>query len=168
LEENEVALSVEEYDSIVADAAAAVTARQQAKKKPRKNFEKRLVAEYVGMTYPTSLQWRNVRLGEIKNEQDGKMYAFLRRWADAIVITMDEVIIIEGKIKPAPGVISQLQLYMSIFPKTPEYHNYRNWKLRGEIVCALRDEEVEALARQAGLDYVIYEPTFMQDILDSI
>lgn len=163
-----MALTQEEYDAIVSAATDAAVARTKATKKKRNNFEKRLVAEYVGVTYPTSLQWRNVRLGEIKNQQDGKMYAFLRRWADAIVITMDEVVIIEGKVKPAPGVISQLQLYMTLFPKTPEYTNYRNWNIRGEIVCALNDEEVENLAKKAGLNYVIYEPTFIDDILATL
>jgi hypothetical protein len=163
-----VTLTSDEIETIVSEIERRVTEAVRAKRKPRKNFEKRLVAEYMGVKYPTSLQWRNVRLGEIQNQGDGKMYAFLRRWADGIVITKSEVVIIEGKVKPAPGVISQLQLYISLFPRTPEYYNFRNWPVRGEIVCALRDDDVEALARTAGLDYVIYEPSFMPDILDSL
>jgi hypothetical protein len=163
-----VAITADDVDIIAAEVERRVGVRQQATKKPRRNWEKRLVAEYVGMTYGKSLQWRNVRLGEIVNQEAGKMYAFLRRWADAVVITTKEVIVIEGKIKPNPGVISQLQLYLSIFPRTPEYHNYRNWPIRGEIVCALRDTDVERMAREAGLDYVIYEPSFMKEILDNL
>lgn len=153
----------------IAAAIASTPGISTKKLKPkRKNFEKRTVYEYLTYAYPNELQWKNVRVGPIKPSEFGNMYAFLRRWADAIVVTKKEVVIIEGKIKPNAGVISQLQLYIEEFPRTPEFAMVAHMPVRGEIVSVFQDEIVDRMARDAGFKTVIYEPTFMKEILENI
>lgn len=157
-------LTDEDIQRIASAVAATPGIAVRQKSKPRKNYEKRMVYEYVTVAYPEELQWRNVRIGPYKESEFGKMYAFLRRWADAIVVTKKEVIIIEGKIKPNAGVISQLQLYIQEFTRTPEFKMIWHMPVRGQIVCVFRDAIVERMAEDAGMEYVIYEPSFMADI----
>ncbi|MBN2860995.1 MAG: hypothetical protein JXK93_12085 [Sphaerochaetaceae bacterium] len=161
-------LTDEDINRIATAIATTPGIAVRAKKPKRKNFEKRMVYEYTTSAYPNELQWKNVRVGPIKPSKFGNMYAFLRRWADAIVVTKKEVVIIEGKIKPAAGVISQLQLYIEEFPRTPEFNMVKHMPVRGEIVSVFADEIVDRMAHDAGLRTVIYEPSFMQEILESL
>jgi hypothetical protein len=161
-------LTDEDIQRIAAAVAQTPGITTRKMKPKRKNHEKRMVYEYLTHAYPNQLQWKNVRVGAIKPSEFGKMYAFLRRWADAIVVTKKEVVIIEGKIKPNAGVISQLQLYMQLFPSTPEFKMVAHMPVRGEIVSVFRDELVDKMAEDAGLTTVIYEPTFMAEIMENI
>jgi hypothetical protein len=157
-------------DEEIAQVVAAVTAVpgivKTPKKPAKKNFEKRMVAEYVLLNYKTCPQWRNARVGDYKEAGVSNYYAFLRRWADAIVIDGSKAVIIEGKVKPNPGVISQMLLYMREFPRTPEFTAYKHLTVKGLVLCVFPDANVEEMAKEAGLEWVVYKPTFYGEILD--
>jgi len=158
-------------ESEVAQIVAAVMATpglvKTAKKPVKKNFEKRMVAEYVLRNYKRCPQWRNARVGDYKEAGMTNYYAFIRRWADAIVIDGKKAIIIEGKVKPNPGAISQMQLYMREFPRTPEFTIYKNYYVIGKIVCVFEDAVVEKMAKEAGIEWEIYHPEFYGEILEA-
>jgi len=158
-----MALSTEELAQIEQHLLTKPDIVKRPKKKPRMHWESRLVFDYVSERYPNALQWRRVQVGAIPKGKDPRMYGHLRRWADLIVYDGTEVVILEAKMKPAPGAISQLMLYLQLFPKTPEFSLYVDKPLRGVILTTMEDIEVRALAEAQGLDYEIYAPEWVRD-----
>jgi len=158
-----MALTEEELAQVERHLLAKPDIVKRPKKKPRMHWESRLVQDYAIDRYPKAIRWRRVQVGAIPPGKDPKMYGHLRRWADLILYDGKEVVIIEAKMRPAPGAISQLLLYIQLFPKTPEFTLYANKPLRGVILTTMEDIEVRALAEAQGLDYEIYAPEWVRD-----
>lgn len=97
-----------------------------------------------------------------------EIYKIYQRWADAIVIRDLEVIIIEAKIKPEPGVISQINLYAQLFPKTPQFSSLVHLPIRKVILMAMKDQEIEELALDAGIEIEYYSPPWVTEYLKEI
>ena len=131
------------------------------------HWESRLVFDFVSERYPTAIQWRRVQVGPIPKGKDPRMYGHLRRWADLIVYDGTKVTIIEAKMKPNPGAVSQLMLYMQLFPKTPEFSLYADKPLGGLVLVAMEDIEVQALAEAQGLGYEVFSPPWMREYWDA-
>jgi hypothetical protein len=89
----------------------------------------------------------------------------LRRWADAIIVTPTELIILEGKIIAAPGSIAQLQLYLDLVAKTPELVPFLDRTPRGVLLVAVEDPATTALAGRWGIRVVVYRPPWIDDYL---
>jgi hypothetical protein len=159
-------LTEEEIAQVVGAVMSVPGVIKTAKKPAKKNFEKRMVAEYVLRNYKTCPQWRNARVGDYKEAGESNYYAFLRRWADAIVIDGRKAIIIEGKVKANPGVISQLQLYMREFPRTPEFSIYKDYTVKGLVLCVFEDVNVQQMAEEVGIEWITYRPSFYGEILE--
>ena len=138
--------------------------------------ETRLLSEWVSKTYPDDEVRYRVRLGELppwakKSIEEGApaaIYKVYQRWADAIIIREKEIIIIEAKIIPEPGVISQIKLYAQLLPKTPEFSNFRERPTRLIILLAMRDPEIELLATSEGIEIVVFSPDWVTDYLKEI
>ena len=135
--------------------------------------ESRLLAEWIREFYPNDRVKYRVRLGpypywakpSIETGVSPEIYKIYQRWADAIIIRPNEIIIIEAKIKPDPGVISQINLYALLLPKTPELSEYKDRPIRKIVLLALRDVEVEELAERENIEIQYYAPNWVNDYL---
>ena len=146
------------------------------KKRGRRNWEpreQRLVSEYVAWRYGEYESRTHVHLGSIparfkgkfaKDETAGPLTPLLR-WADALVFMPDKVVLIEGKILPQPGVISQLLLYEELIPKTPELGEHRTKPIEKQLVCAIEDPMISELARRSGILVVIFRKPWIDEYL---
>lgn len=142
-------------------------------KKPHKRNwaprEYRLVAEFVSEFYPEYESRTHVHLGStpprlkgrFAKPEDERLVGVFRRWADAIVMMPDRLILIEGKILPQPGVISQLNLYARLLPKTPELQEHKDKPIERVLVCAIPDPLLNAMCREEGIRVVIYRPKWV-------
>lgn len=138
--------------------------------------EARLISEWISKTYPDDVVMYRVRLGgpptwAIPSIADGvpeEIYMIYQRWADAIIVRKIELIIIEGKIRLAPGVISQIKLYEQLLPKTPRFSEFKELPIRLIILTAMRDPEVELLAASEGIEIVVFSPDWVIDYLKEI
>jgi len=72
------------------------------------------------------------------------------------------VIIIEAKIRPDPGAISQLKLYGQLFPKTPEFKQLKHLPVKLMLVVAYHDPEVEELCKREGIEYRFFSPPWVK------
>ena len=68
--------------------------------------EMRMVAEYISQTYPDADVYMRLRLGALRPDGEDRnlspaeeaMLGVFRRWADAVVVTRDEVIVVVGRV----------------------------------------------------------------------
>ena len=132
--------------------------------------EQRLVSEFVAQFYADYESRTHVHLGgtpprfkgKFTRPENGRLLGVFRRWADAIVIMPDRIVLIEGKILPQPGVLSQLSLYERLIPNTPELSQHALKPVEKVLVCAIEDPLITQLAREEGVRVVIFCPEWIE------
>jgi len=135
--------------------------------------EQQMVAEWLSKAYPQARTMTRVRLGAPKpaiprpdlSPEELAMIGQWRRWADAVVLEQDRVILVEASIRPDPGKISQLELYALLFPQTPELAAWAKLPLTLMLLYAIEDPATIYLARQKGILCVQYRPDWLDDYL---
>ncbi len=141
---------------------------QEAPAKAIRFWEEEMLAEYVAARYPQERVLTRVRLGPIKPDwQDPTLDAeelrllgnSWRRWADAVVITAQELLVVESKLVPDHGDISQLEVYLLLARVTPELAPWRALPIRGLLVWGVDDPFAHQLAVGRGLSVEIYRPS---------
>ncbi len=145
--------------------------RQKRKWQPR---EQRMLSEYMAEFFPEVRYQVRVRLGSPQPRAQGrfsteevKMLGVWRRWADALAyLPTNELLLIEAKIRPEPGVISQIKLYERLISHTPELLPYTAWPIRKRIVYAIPDAATFMLAREDNIEVVHYEPKWLGEYLN--
>lgn len=138
--------------------------------------ELRMLSEWLAETYPRQEYMTRVRLGRIEPRVDSdgltdeeiRQIGVHRRWADAVVLLQDRVILVEAKIRPQPGVISQLELYARLLPHTPELAKHANKPVEMVLLHAIEDDLVNQLAREKGIQCVYYRPAWVDKYLDEL
>jgi len=138
--------------------------------------ESRLLAEYLAQKYPKDTVMYRVRLGQtpawaassISEGVPAEIYKAYQRWADAIIITQTHLILMEAKIKPEPGVISQILLYDQLIPKTYALDQYKKLQRSNILLIAQHDPEVEELARKNNITVEYFNPAWVTDYLIEI
>ena len=102
------------------------------------------------------------------DEADRTMLGTFRRWADAVVVSREELVVIEAKIRSMPGAISQLQLYGELVPQTPELRPYLGLPRVLELVVAVEDPAVRRLAERSGIRHRVYRPAWLPIYLEQL
>lgn len=135
--------------------------------------EMRLVSEWIAETYPDYPSQTRVRLGPIRTELQGveltdaelRGLGVWRRWADAIVFMPDRLVLIEAKIRPGPGDISQVELYEDLIPKTPELKEHKGKRIEKLLLYAIDDKAIAAMAKRRGIRVVLFHPSWVDEYL---
>ncbi len=112
--------------------------------KVRQEWEARYVSQYLVDKFPDRLTMHRVPLGEIPQVlQDALGPPTAKKWfrpsrpvADAIAITPDALILIEGKIFDPNRGIGQLYFYERLIGFTPELQRYKDLPVRLRLVTA--------------------------------
>ncbi len=135
--------------------------------------ELRLGSEFLAKFYSGFESRTHVHLGpSLKRvggrwatDDEAKIIGVFRRWADALVFQPDRVILIEVKILPQPGVISQLKLYAELIPKTPELVEHKDKWVEMILVMAIEDSLITELARREGIRTIVFKPSWIDDYM---
>lgn len=138
--------------------------------------ELRMLSEWLAETYHDYEYRTRVRLGRIEprvtspglTEQERRMIGVHRRWADAVVLLPDRVVLVEAKIRPQPGVISQLELYARLLPHTPELGRHAAFPVEMVLLYAIEDELINVMAREKGIRCVAYQPSWLDEYLEEL
>lgn len=148
----------------------------KGKKRDWQPRETRLVSEYIAKFWPDHSYGTHVQLGTLQprlkgrwsTEQTQRLLGVFRRWCDGLVFLPDRILLIEGKILPQPGVISQLELYERLIPKTPELAEYKYKPIEKVLVCGIDDPQVTEMARERGIKVVVFQPPWLDAYLDAL
>ena len=145
---NEIATNAETVQAITNSVLTALLSTGAIKppKQDRKrvNWERLLMYEYVNKYYSNQPHWFRCEVGAIPPGGGTMLYARTRRYADAIIRMPDHMIIIEGKMRCRPDVVSQLQNYRDLFPDTPIFTKYKNEPIKLKVVAAMIDGQTKA------------------------
>jgi len=149
---------------------------ESPKKRDWQPREQRLVAEFIAQFYPDYDSRTHVHLGSTpprllgrySTNEDARLTGVFRRWADGLVFMPDRLVLIEGKILPQPGVISQLKLYAELLPKTPELAEHKDKPIEQVIVCAIEDKLISELARREGIRVQIFRPAWIDEYMQIV
>lgn len=134
-----------------------------------------MVSEYLAKTYtdPRDIVMQRVRLGtaqplskeEDLTSEDMAMLKVRLRWADAIVVTPRELIIIEGAIRPDLGDPCKILLYRELVPLTPELEPWRHLPVKGLYLYCIQDDLIISMCRRLGFQAVQYIPSWLPEYL---
>ena len=151
----------------------------EEKKPARKKWEARetrLCSEFLARFYADYEHRSHVHVGSTPFRKEGRFYSDatarllgeFRRWADAVVIMPDRIVLIEVKIIPQPGVISQIKHYARLLPETPELAEHRDKPIEMRLVFAVDDPVVSDQARTEGILVTIFCPVWIDDYLSEL
>ncbi len=138
--------------------------------------ELRYVSEYITHTFPNEKSIIRARLGSPSEtlvdrfglaKADAMMRPF-KRWADAVVITKEKVIIVEAKLRGTVGAISQLEFYGHLFKETPEFAAYANRPVELRLVAPWVDPDAENFARSKGIVVMYFTPGWIAAYVDEL
>jgi hypothetical protein len=139
-------------------------------------WEEEMLAEYCATFHRDALVMSRVRLGELPGarpdmtltEEERRLVgAVWRRWADAVVIERDRLLVVETGLVPDPGDISQVQTYLRLVGATPELAAYHALPRRGLLVWAVDDPYCREVAVAAGLEVRIYRPSHFREWIET-
>jgi hypothetical protein len=132
-------------------------------RRERTNWERLLMFEYIAKFYPTIPHWMRVEIGAVPGQEHNPLYSKTRRWADAILRMPDHMLIIEGKMKSKPDVVSQLLNYKRLLPETPLFTKYCDLPIKMKLVCALIDDDTSAFVKEAGIEVEVFKPSNFEE-----
>lgn len=138
--------------------------------------ELRLVSEFLAQEYPGYAYQTHVRLGSIRPRVEGafdsdaelRMLGVFRRWADALVVMEDRLVLIEAAIRPEPGDISKLELYERLIPATPELAEHVGKPVEKVLLYCMPDELLLVMAREKGITVRYFRPAWVEEYLQEL
>ena len=140
--------------------------------KLRREIEPRWVAEYCVKHYPLYPVRYRCPLGPIPSEvlstlslQEAIKVA--RPWrpeVDALVIGINELILIEAKIFKYMDGLAKLPLYKAMIPQTPELKEHWGKPVKMELILPTEIEWVRSYAEAAGVNVVVWAPKWVLEI----
>ena len=126
--------------------------------------ERKMLNEFLEERFSTNLFWKNPRLGQVSNREDGKLFSVLMSFPDAIVLRNGRVLIIEAKLLPNTSAIGQLLGYRDLIPVTPRFSSISNQPVDLMLVATRDDINVRALAEKEGIEFVVFRPSFIDEL----
>lgn len=142
-------------------------------KRPQQRVERRYIVEYVEKTYPTALaRHYNLRLGTVADEHRASVpnqpAAFFRvtlPYADAVVVTENEILVLEAKVYEPEKGIGQLRRYARLIPATDDLKIWGSRPIRTILVTWRSTFPLIEDANANGVQMVIFLPEWLIPIL---
>jgi hypothetical protein len=145
-------------------------------RKPYVQRDRRYVIEWVNENYPNDRVFFNFRLGpaplalaEKYPGIDINRYARVwKRTCDAVIITKDEILLIEGELRRPVEGLGELLIYRDLIWSTTELSPYRDHKIRTILLVPLHDPQADAVAKKNEVETIIYRPKWVDEYLKEV
>jgi hypothetical protein len=132
-----------------------------------------LLHEWVSAKYPLAQVFYELRLGPTQKHLVGvevspQLEAMLRvaNWyADAIIVTPNEGLVVEAKVDPDSGAVGQALFYRTLIFSTPAMQPFLHLQFNPVVLFAEDDSAMTPWARSLGVRVEIYTPTWIQTYL---
>jgi len=147
-------------------------------RRQRREWEAEYVAEYCQTAFPGQKVIYHCRLGTWPSpltageltEAEQAMLRVRMRWADAVVLLPDRILVVEGKLRASEFLkgLGELQLYTHLVPHTEEFLAWKGTPVVGRLLTPIEDPVVNAIARRQGIETAVYQPTFWDEFTAAI
>jgi len=135
--------------------------------------ETRLLSEWLAENYFGSEIRYHFRVGStprtpgvvLLDEAERNMARVANRWVDAIVVAPPRLIVIEATMYRAVDKVSQLQGYLLLLKSTPEWAQWAGLRVHPLLLTGQHDVVAEHLCKAGGIEYVVWEPPWMDEFL---
>ena len=129
--------------------------------------------EYIVEHLKPAQVFFRMRLGGVSDEDrralpagvSERVYMVTQRYADAICIYDDHIEIWEAKLINPLAAITQLQLYVRLFRKTPEFARYKDWDISRHLLTPIYDEDLFDICRSSSIGISMWEPDWVTEYL---
>ncbi len=136
--------------------------------------ETRLLMDYLSAAYPGLRWYTNIRVGPIEphipraglSEAAKKLLGAYRRYADAVVVTPAELVVVETTMVKAVQKVGPLLEYLDLVSQTPELTEVLGRPVRGELVSPIPDPRASDLCSRVGLRFVTFEPAWLDQFME--
>lgn len=136
----------------------------------------RLIREWAALRYPGAPMTEQLRLGPTEEMAVGVVISpayvnalRVTNWyADGVLQTPDEILVIESKMKPNPGAVGQVLFYMRLAITTPALLESLHKPLVPVVLFAERDDTVATFAKQLGCRVEVYSPPWLEEYLSKV
>jgi hypothetical protein len=153
--------------SIVPSKEGAMSSRKS------RQVEVRMVAEYLKLEYSRYTHITKQPLGKVPEELMAEvgykravgMTRPFRPEVDAVVVLPGALVIIEAKVWNVVNGCAKLPVYKSLIPFTPELAQYRHLPVIMELVVGWTNDNLEIMARDAGVRIKVYCPTWLNEVV---
>ena len=134
------------------------------------------MAEWVITNYPHAEVFYNLRLGpppaEISAAFPGiDVDKYARVWkktCDAVVITEEELILIEGELRRPLLALGELIIYRDLLSTTPELRQYSHLPVRTVLLCPIEDPTLDMTLREHKIEKALYRPPWVDQYLKEV
>jgi hypothetical protein len=135
-----------------------------------------LLHEWASLRYPGALVFYQLRLGPTNRTlvnvtvtpELERMLRVANWYADAVILTESEGLMVEAKVEPNPSAIGQALFYLRLYWQTPELAGYSHLPFSPVVLFAENDPTVADFARSLGVRVEIYTPPWIADYLNRI
>lgn len=133
-----------------------------------------LLHEWAGLRYPQAQVLYQLRLGPTERtlvnvHVTPALEAMLRTanwYADAVVLTPNEGLVVESKVEPDPRAVGQVLFYFRLFYSTPALAQYLNRPFTPVVLFGESDPDVTAFAHSLGCRVEVYTPVWIAQYLE--
>jgi hypothetical protein len=145
-------------------------------RKPYVQRDRRYVVEYVSGKWPNDTQFFNLRMGpapisvaEAYPGLDVDRYARVwKKTCDAVVVTKDEIILIEGELRRPTEGLGELLVYRDLINTTPELKPYLGKKVRTVLLCPIIDPTMTMQLRDNKVELELFKPAWVEQYLREV
>jgi hypothetical protein len=145
-------------------------------RKPYVQRDRRYVAEFVDQYYPHDRVFFNLRLGPppiaMAEAYPGlNVDRYARVWkktCDAVVVTADEMVLIEGELRRPLLALGELISYRDLLSLTPELKAFGGKPIRSILLCPLTDPTLELQLKEHNIQAVVFRPKWVEEYLKEV
>ncbi len=145
-------------------------------RKPYVQRDRRYVAEYVDQAYPHARVYFNLRLGPppigVAEKYPGlDVQKYARVWkktCDAVVVTDQEVVLIEGELRRPLLALGELISYRDLLFQTPELTPYSKLTVRSILLCPVYDPTLELQLKENKIEAVVFRTKWVDEYLKEV
>lgn len=142
----------------------------------RRPWSTQLLREWAALKYPGIVLREQLRLGPTTASLAGvavdpTLEAMLRveNWyADGLLITPGEILLVEAKVKADPSAVGQVLFYQRQAIRTPELAAQLHKPIIPTVLFGESDADVSSFARAMGCRVEIYTPQWIADYLTQV
>jgi hypothetical protein len=91
-----------------------------------------------------------------------------KKTCDAVVVTEDEIVLIEGELRRPVEGLGELLVYRDLIATTPELKPYLPRKLKTILVCPLTDPTMLLQLKELSVELAIFRPKWVEDYLKEV